>query len=118
MKLIPPAATKAVIDYVVLVRPVPEAVTSWLPFSVPESPKLRLFGLVALGLAWWSVLGKFRIAEPLGRQPERRSESRSQSAAKFMSTPCGLQTLHRVYELKSGGALRACCAKTPAASAS
>jgi ATP-binding cassette, subfamily B, bacterial len=102
MKLIPPAATKAVIDYVVLARPVPEAVTSWLPFSVPESPKLRLFGLVALVLLV-SILGKFFGL--LSRWQATRATKRIQVAVRRQVYEHAMRLpLHRVYELKSGGA--------------
>ena len=56
LKLIPPAATKAMIDYVVMAKPLPQAVTAWLPMAVPESPKLRLVALVILVLLV-SILG-------------------------------------------------------------
>ncbi len=102
MKLIPPAATKAVIDYVVLARPLPEAVTSWLPFSVPESPKLRLFGLVALVLLV-SILGKFFGL--LSRWQATRATKRVQVAVRRQVYEHAMRLpLHRVYELKSGGA--------------
>ena len=102
MKLIPPAATKAVIDYVVLARPVPEALTSWLPFAVPESPKLRLAGLVGLVLLV-SILGKF-FGLP-SRWQATRATKRVQVAVRRQVYEHAMRLpLHRVYELKSGGA--------------
>ena len=102
MKLIPPAATKAVIDYVIMARPVPERITSWLPFSVPESPKLRLFGLVALVLLV-SILGKFFGL--LSRWQATRATKRIQVVVRRQVYEHAMRLpLHRVYELKSGGA--------------
>ena len=102
MKLIPPAATKAVIDYVVMARPLPEQVTSWLPFAIPESPRLRLVGLVALVLLV-SVVGKFFGL--ISRWQATRATKRVQVAVRREVYEHAMRLpLHRVYELKSGGA--------------
>ena len=102
MKLIPPAATKAVIDYVVLARPLPQNLSSSLPFAIPESPKLRLFGLVGLVLLV-SILGKFFGLT--SRWQATRATKRVQVAIRRRVYEHAMRLpLHRVYELKSGGA--------------
>ena len=102
MKLIPPAATKAVIDYVVMGRDVPARVTSWLPFAIPESPRLRLFGLVGLVMTV-SILGKFFGLT--SRWQATRATKRVQVAIRRRVYEHAMRLpLHRVYELKSGGA--------------
>ena len=57
LKLIPPAATKAVIDYVILAHPLPAGFAAWSPVPLPVSPKARLVALVVVVLVV-SVLGK------------------------------------------------------------
>jgi ATP-binding cassette subfamily B protein len=102
MKLIPPAATKAVIDYVVMARPLPDQLVSWLPFAVPESPKLRLVGLVILVLLV-SILGKFFGLT--SRWQATRANKRVQVAMRRKVYEHAMRLpIHRVYELKSGGA--------------
>jgi ATP-binding cassette subfamily B protein/subfamily B ATP-binding cassette protein MsbA len=102
LKLIPPAATKAMIDYVVMAKPVPEGVASWLPIAVPESPKLRLLGLVILVLLV-SILGKFFGLT--SRWQATRATKRVQVAMRRQVYEHAMRLpLHRVYELKSGGA--------------
>jgi ATP-binding cassette subfamily B protein len=102
LKLIPPAATKAVIDYVVLARPLPVAVTAWSPIAIPESPKIRLVVLVGLVLAV-SVLGK--ILGLTSRWQATRATKRVQVAVRRKVYEHAMRLpLHRVYELKSGGA--------------
>ena len=102
LKLIPPAATKAMIDYVVMARPLPEGVTSWLPFAVPESPKLRLLGIVILVLLV-SILGK--LFGLTSRWQATRATKRVQVAVRRQVYEHAMRLpLHRVYELKSGGA--------------
>ena len=98
----PPAATKAMIDYVVLARPLPEILTSRLPFSIPESSKLRLVGLVLVVLVV-SILGKFfGLAS---RWQATRATKRVQISMKRQVYEHAMRLpLHRVYELKSGGA--------------
>jgi ATP-binding cassette, subfamily B, bacterial len=102
LKLIPPAATKAMIDYVVLARPLPEVLTSRLPFSIPESPKLRLLGLVLVVMVV-SILGKFFGLT--SRWQATRATKRVQVAMRRQVYEHAMRLpLHRVYELKSGGA--------------
>jgi ATP-binding cassette subfamily B protein len=102
LKLIPPAATKAMIDYVVMAKPLPQAVTAWLPIAVPESPKLRLVALVILVLLV-SILGKFFGLT--SRWQATRATKRVQVAMRRQVYEHAMRLpLHRVYELKSGGA--------------
>jgi ATP-binding cassette subfamily B protein/subfamily B ATP-binding cassette protein MsbA len=102
LKLIPPAATKAMIDYVVLARPVPEVLASRLPFSIPESPKLRLVALVLVVLVV-SILGK--VFGLTSRWQATRATKRVQISMRRQVYEHAMRLpLHRVYELKSGGA--------------
>ncbi len=102
LKLIPPAATKGVIDYVVLARPLPAAVTTWSPIAIPESPKVRLVLLVGLVLVV-SVLGK--ILGLTSRWQATRATKRVQVGVRRKVYEHAMRLpLHRVYELKSGGA--------------
>ncbi len=102
LKLIPPAATKAVIDYVILAHPLPAGVAAWSPVSLPESPKARLVVLVILVLVV-SVLGKlFGLSS---RWQTTRATKRVQVAVRRKVYEHAMRLpLHRVYQLKSGGA--------------
>ena len=115
MKLIPPAATKAMIDYVVMARPLPDQLTSRLPFAVPESPKLRLVGLVGLVMLV-SILGK--LFGLTSRWQATRATKRVQVAmsARSTSTRCGFPCTGSTSS--SPAARRACCEKMPVASVS
>jgi ATP-binding cassette subfamily B protein len=102
LKLIPPAATKAVIDYVVLAHPLPAGVVEWSPVAVPESPKTRLVVLVGLVLAV-SVVGK--LLGLSSRWFTTRTTKRVQVAVRRKVYEHAMRLpLHRVYQLKSGGA--------------
>ena len=102
LKLIPPAATKAVIDYVVMAKPLPKLLTDWSPLAIPESPKLRLTMLVALVLVV-SVVGKFLGLS--SRWHATRVTKRVQVAIRRKVYEHAMRLpLHRVYQLKSGGA--------------
>ncbi|SIN73407.1 ATP-binding cassette, subfamily B/ATP-binding cassette, subfamily B, MsbA [Singulisphaera sp. GP187] len=100
LRLVPPAATKLVIDYVLLAKPLPASLPSWLP--IPPAPKDRLIALVtgvfvvsvvstACGLwgRWRATLASKRIQVKVRRQVFEHA----------VRLP-----LHRVYQLKSGGA--------------
>ena len=102
LKLIPPAATKAVIDYVILAHPLPAGVVAWSPVALPESPKARLVALVGLVLVV-SVLGKlFGLSS---RWHTTRATKRVQVAVRRKVYEHAMRLpLHRVYQLKSGGA--------------
>lgn len=102
LKLIPPAATKAVIDYVVLARPLPTTIGAWSPVSIPESPRIRLVALVVLVMLV-SVLGK--ILGLSSRWQTTRATKRVQVAVRRRVYEHAMRLpLHRVYQLKSGGA--------------
>jgi ATP-binding cassette subfamily B protein/subfamily B ATP-binding cassette protein MsbA len=102
IKLIPPAATKGVIDYVVLARPLPAAVVAWSPIPIPESPRVRLVALVALVMLV-SVLGK--VLGLSSRWHTTRATKRVQVAVRRKVYEHAMRLpLHRVYQLKSGGA--------------
>jgi ATP-binding cassette subfamily B protein/subfamily B ATP-binding cassette protein MsbA len=110
LKLIPPAATKAAIDYVTLARPVPEWVEAE-PLPIPERHESawRRWAVIVMAapvLASPGLSARWQATRP-------RSESGrgpSQSVRACMRLP-----LHRVYQLKSD---RACCARMPATWAS
>ncbi len=100
LRLLPPAATKLVVDYVLLRRPIPDSVTTRL--AVPESPKLRLLMLVVAVLAasmaglvvglwgrWRATLATKRVQVALRRRVFEHAAS---------------LPLHRVYAIKAGGA--------------
>ena len=102
LKLIPPAATKAAIDYVMLGRPLPEGLVAWSPVALPESPKMRLALLVVVVLVV-SVLGKFLGLS--SRWQATRTTKRVQVAVRRKVYEHAMRLpLHRVYQLKSGGA--------------
>jgi len=100
LRLLPPAATKLVVDYVMLGRPIPESIAT--RFSIPADPKARLVLLVVavltastLGLVvglwgrWRATLATKRVQVDLRRRVFEHA----------VRLP-----LHRVYALKSGGA--------------
>lgn len=100
LRLLPPAATKLVVDYVLLRRPIPESVSKHV--AIPGDPKIRLLLLVlavlvasTLGLViglwgrWRATLATKRVQVDLRRKVFEHA----------VRLP-----LHRVYALKSGGA--------------
>ena len=102
LKLIPPAATKAVIDYVLLARPIPSALAQWSPVPIPESPKLRLVILVSV-VAVISIVGT--LIGLWSRWVSTRTTKRIQVAVRRKVYEHAMRLpLHRVYQLKSGGA--------------
>ena len=102
LKLIPPAATKAAIDYVLLAHPIPEAVHDWLPVAVPESPRRRLAILVAL-VAVVSIVGT--LVGLWSRWLATRTTKRVQIGVRRKVYEHAMRLpLNRVYQLKSGGA--------------
>jgi ATP-binding cassette, subfamily B, bacterial len=102
LKLIPPAATKAMIDYVILAHPLPAGVEAWSPVSLPQSPKTRLMALVGLVLVV-STLGK--LLGLSSRWHTTRATKRVQVAVRRKVYEHAMRLpLHRVYQLKSGGA--------------
>ena len=102
LKLIPPAATKAAIDYVLLARPLPAAVQAWSPVPIPESPKTRLVILVGV-VAVISIVGT--MVGLWSRWQATRTTKRVQVAVRRKVYEHAMRLpLHRVYQLKSGGA--------------
>src|SRR5262249_34703974 len=102
LKLSPPAATKAALGYVLLARPRPRGFAKWCPVAIPESPQVRLAGLVAVVLVV-SVLGK--ILGLSTRWQATRMTKRVQVAVRRKVYEHAMRLpLHRVYQLKSGGA--------------
>ena len=100
LRLLPPAATKLVVDYVLLRRPIPESVTRRIP--IPDDPKSRLALLVAAVLAA-SILG---LGLGLfGRWRATLATKRVQVSVRRRVFEHAVRLpLQRVYELKSGGA--------------
>jgi ATP-binding cassette, subfamily B, bacterial len=100
LRLLPPAATKLVIDYVLMSRPVPKHLPAWLP--VPSRPEDRLVMLVAavtVVAALGTVVGLSGrwIATRLSKRLQVRVRRRLfEHAARL--------PLHRIYQLKAGGA--------------
>ena len=100
LRLLPPAATKLVIDYVLLRRPLPEAVTRRVP--IPDDPKARLMLLVVAVLAV-STVGL--VVGLWGRWRATLASKRVQVAVRRRVFEHAVRLpLHRVYQLKSGGA--------------
>jgi ATP-binding cassette subfamily B protein/subfamily B ATP-binding cassette protein MsbA len=100
LRLLPPAATKVVIDNVLLGRSAPAWVPAWVP--VPSRPEARLLLVVAavlvvslLGTAvgLWSRWLATRTAKRLQVTTRRRV---FEHAARL--------PLHRIYQIKAGGA--------------
>jgi ATP-binding cassette subfamily B protein/subfamily B ATP-binding cassette protein MsbA len=102
LKLIPPLATKAAIDYVLLSKRLPASLAAWVPTAFLASPKIRLVALVASVLVI-SVVGKaFGLTS---RWQATRTTKRVQVAIRRKVYEHAMRLpLHRVYQLKSGGA--------------
>lgn len=100
LKLVPPAATKLVVDQVLLGRPLPHWLAGW-PF-VPESPQGRLVGLVLVVLvvavlgAMIGLWGRWRATVAAKRVQVTVRRRVFEHAARL--------PLHRVYQIKAGGA--------------
>ena len=100
LKLLPPAATKLVVDYVLLRRPIPAWVAS--RFAIPSNPKTRLLLLVAAVLAA-STLGL--LIGLWGRWRATLATKRVQVSLRRRVFEHAVRLpLNRVYALKSGGA--------------
>ncbi len=100
LRLIPPAATKFVVDNVLLGRPLPAGLPRWLP--VPQQPEARLVCIVAIVFAlsaagaliglwgrWLATLASKRVQVAMRRRVFEHASR---------------LPLHRVYQLKAGGA--------------
>ena len=100
LKLVPPAATKLVIDHVLLGKALPPDLPAWLP--VPESARGRLFALVGTVFAV-SVVGT--AIGLWGRWLATLASKRLQVATRRrVFDHAARLPLHRVYQLKAGGA--------------
>jgi ATP-binding cassette subfamily B protein/subfamily B ATP-binding cassette protein MsbA len=102
IKLVPPAATKLVIDHVLLGLPLPGSWAGRLPFALPTGPRALLWGLVALVMAV-SVVGS--IIGLWSRWLATRTSKRVQVAMRRRVFEHAVRLpLHRVHKLKAGGA--------------
>ena len=102
LKLVPPFASKIVIDYIIPGIPLPAGIVAWSPVLLPESPKALLVTLVVLVLVV-SVLGKLLGLST--RWYTTKTTKRVQVAVRRKVYEHAMRLpLHRVYQLKSGGA--------------
>ena len=102
LKLVPPASTKVVIDYVLMAHPLPPAIQEWCPFPIPDSPRLRLPILVAVVTAITILGTMFGL---WSRWLATRTTKRVQVNVRRKVYEHAMRLpLHRVYQLKSGGA--------------
>ena len=102
LKLVPPASTKGVIDYALHAPPLPPAIQEWCPFPIPDSPRLRLANPGGRGGGDHDPGHSLRSLEPLDGDAHHQTCAggvRRRVYEHAMRLP-----LHRVYELKSGGA--------------
>ena len=100
LKLVPPAATKLVIDYVLLGRPLPPHLPAWLP--VPPTPRGRLFGVVGLVLV---VSGLGAVVGLWGRWRATLASKRLQvEVRRRVFDHAARLPLHRIQQMKAGGA--------------
>lgn len=99
LKLVPPAAIKVAIDYVLADRPIPAA---WLDWGLPESrPQLLIIlgaGVVAVSFATTAIhlWGRWSATKAVNRLQVSLRKRAFEHAVRL--------PLHRVYQLKSGGA--------------
>lgn len=99
LKLVPPAATKFVIDYILLDRPLPATVPTWLP--IPPDPGDRLLGLVIIVFVV-AVAGT--LIGLWSRWLATRMTKRVQiDVRRLVFEHAARLPLNRVYQLKSGG---------------
>src|SRR5262249_16410535 len=99
LKLIPPAATKITIDYVLTDRPLPASLASWFAFATTRSQLLLLvtFVVVCVSLMSSSI-------HLWGRWYATGATKRMQAAVRQRLFEHAVRLpLHRVYQLKSGG---------------
>src|SRR5262245_43723128 len=99
LKLIPPAATKITIDYVLTDRPLPASLTGWV--TLPSSRSHLLF-LVTLAVVVVSLISS--SIHLWGRWYATRATKRMQADVRRRLFEHAVRLpLHRVYQLKSGG---------------
>ncbi|AMV37772.1 ABC transporter ATP-binding protein [Planctomyces sp. SH-PL62] len=102
LKLVPPAATKFAIDYVLLGHPIPASILRWSPAPLPESPQ-ALLRILVVAVAAVTLLGTF--ANVWARWIATRVSKRVQVDVRRTVYDHAMRLpLHRVYALKSGGA--------------
>jgi ATP-binding cassette subfamily B protein/subfamily B ATP-binding cassette protein MsbA len=100
LRLVPPAATKFVVDNVLLGRPLPPGIPRWL--TIPAEPEGRLVALVAVVFVL-STTGA--LIGLWGRWLATLSSKRVQVAMRRrVFEHASRLPLHRVYQLKAGGA--------------
>jgi ATP-binding cassette, subfamily B, bacterial len=102
LKLVPPAATKAAIDYALLKHDIPTSVVAWSPVAIPESAQARLMVLVVIVFVV-SVIGKI-LGLSTRWQATRATKQVQVSVRRKVYEHAMRLPLHRVYQLKSGGA--------------
>lgn len=98
LALIPPAATKFVVDYVLGGRPLPETVPDWVPHRawpllLTITAGVVAISIVKIGVQIWGRWHATRVTKLLQMSVRKRV------FAHAVRLP-----LHRVHELKSGGA--------------
>ncbi len=100
LKLAPAAATKLVIDHVLLRTELPTWFPAWLP--VPENPRGRLLSLVVVVMlviltgSLLSLIGRWLVTITSKRVQERMRRLVFAHASRL--------PLHRIYQLRAGGA--------------
>ena len=99
LKLVPPAATKLVIDQVLLHKPIPPRLVGWLPSS--GGPKPLLVTIVATVLVVSALGTLFGL---WGRWQATLATKRLQVGLRRRAFEHAVRLpLHRVHQLKSGG---------------
>jgi ATP-binding cassette subfamily B protein/subfamily B ATP-binding cassette protein MsbA len=99
LKLIPPAATKITIDYVLTDRPLPTKVTDWI--GLPGSRTGLLFAVTSGMVAVSVVSSSIHL---WGRWFATRATKRMQTEVRRRVFEHAVRLpLHRVHQLKSGG---------------
>jgi ATP-binding cassette subfamily B protein/subfamily B ATP-binding cassette protein MsbA len=97
LKLIPPAATKITIDYVLTDRPLPAHLAAYLPAT-----RSQLLVAVTLGVVVISLVSS--VIHLWGRWYATRATKRMQAGVRRRVFEHAVRLpLHRVYQLKSGG---------------
>ena len=103
LSLVPPAATKLVIDYAFTGDPLPNAINRWIPSSWDISGNPRRL-LVAIGIALVVVIFIKVLFGLIGRwQATRASKTLSVEIRRLAFRHSIELPLHRVQELRSGG---------------
>ncbi len=98
LNLVPPAATKIVVDYVLIGKPVPQRLTEW---GLPADPRKLL---VAIALGIMALAAAAIVIGMLGRWQATQATKRLQVSVRRRVFDHAVRLpLHRVYALKSGG---------------